>query len=619
MLKLLLIFFISNFLVLGASTLHLTQANKKYEDFNIQYSMDKNFTYTIQNIQDQEFHTIKNEHAFSGNTGAVWYRITLKNIADIDKKIYLHNNFAYFSKNIEIFELQDKKLLRQHTYDILEDSTTNALTGATLIYKLYIPSDTSRTIYIKNTPMVSNLFDLNIYEEKDSREVLMNRSFYSIFIISIMFTLAMYNTILFVFNRRKEFIYYALYMITPTIGLMYKYGIFFSHFHLYGENTYWFNLTAILMPAFLILFIKQVLDTGQMHKKINYILNTILFIIILDVLSALFIDLTFAMEMFKIMFIFTTAALIYLSIYLMRTSHPLAKIFLFAYSVYVLGLIITILSMSGITEMNFFTFHSGGIGIIFEGLLFSYLMHYNIKILEEKINQQREVIIAKNKKAQLGDMISAITHQWKQPLSRMASITTLLEFKIQTNGEVSPRELDEKIQLINYNIHFLSSTIDDFKDFFNPSANAKESDIAEIINSAINITKDDSVLDNILINQDLQFEKKIKTYKNELLHIILNIIQNSKEAFKKSEEKVKIIKIFGYTKEDKTYIDIIDNAGGIREDYLPYIFQENYTSKDDKAGSGLGLYLSKVILEGHLKGTIEASNTNDGAQFRIIL
>jgi len=617
MLKYLLSIFIS--ITLSASFIQLNHVDSKYENFEIEYMVDKNSSYSIENILNKKFSTINNRHAFSGKVGTTWYKIALKNITDVDKKIYLHEDFAYYSKEISIYEFQDKKILKSTDYNILADAQFNALTGSTLIYPLNIAANSNKTIYIKNIPMISHLFDLNIYEEKSSKEALMNRSFYSILIISIMFTLALYNALLFTFNRRKEFLFYALYMITPTLGLMYKYGIVFSYFHMYGEYTYWFNLTAILMLGFLLLFVKQVLNTKEMAQKIDSILNLILAIISLNILSAFIINLTFAMEFFKLVFLFTTLALIYVSSYLVKTRHPLAKIFILSYSFYVLGLIITILSMSGILEMTFFTFHSGGFGIILEGLLFSYLMHYNIKILEIKISQQREVIIAKNKKAQLGDMISAITHQWKQPLSRIASITTLLDFKIQVDGKVDTEVLNEKIQLINTNIHFLSNTIDDFKDFFNPEGSAKEYDIAKIIHTAININKDVSVLDNIIINHDLQFEKNVKTYKNELLHIILNLIQNSKEAFKHSNETIKLIKIFGYTHNDKTYIDIIDNAGGISEESLPYIFKENYTSKSEKAGSGLGLYLSKVILEGHLKGSIEASNTNDGAQFRIIL
>jgi len=617
MLKILLLSILSFFISLHA--LELNSKDEKYENFEILYFKDKASSYTIRTVKNVLFKPIINTHSFSGKTGTIWYKLKLHNLTELKTILVLHNDFAYYSKEISIYIYIHNKLIKQNTFNILKENPFNDLTGSTLLYDVTIEPKSMLTIYIKNEPMVSNLFSLNLYTKKASQEALVKASFYSIIVISIMFTLAFYNATLYLFNRRREFLLYALYLITPAIGLMYKYGIIFSYYSLYGESSYWFNLTAIFMPAFLILFIKQLLNTKIMTKKINYVLNSILFIISLNILSALLIDLTFAMEVFKVMFLLTTAALIYLTVYLFKISHPLAVIFSFAYGSYVIGLIITILGMSGLIELNFLTFHAGGFGIIVEALIFSYLMHYNVTLLEKKISDQREIIISKNKKAQLGDMISAITHQWKQPLNRIASVTTLLEFKLQKNVKIDTKELTEKMQLINYNIHFLSDTIDDFKDFFNPQGTAKEYDIAEIIQSAIKISSDSSVLQNILINTDLKFEKNIVTYKNELLHIILNILQNSREAFKESVENLKIIKIFGYNKNGQTYIDIVDNAGGINEEYLPFIFNENYTNKDEKSGSGLGLYLSKVILEGHLKGSIEASNTQDGAQFRIIL
>jgi len=599
--------------------LELNYIDKKYENFTLSYIVDKNSSYTIDTVQNMELQEISNRHTFKGKTGDVWYKLELNNTTKLDKNIFIHNYLAYFSKEIMIYEFINNRLIDQDRYNILSNKSSNKLLGSTLVYEIMIKANSTSVVFIRNTPMISNLFDLNIYDKKSSIESLIKHPFYSIIIISIMLALALYNVSLYFFNKRVEFILYAIYMINPVIGLMYKYGIFFNYFNLYGENTYWFNLTAILLGLFLILFLKQALNTKEMDKKINYLLNSVGILIAINVLIAFLVDLTFAIEIFKVIFFYTVSVMIYLSYYLFNTSHPLAKIFTLAYGAYITGMIITILAMSGTIELNFFTFHSGGIGLIIEGLLFSYLMHHNIKILEQKIKNQKEIIITKNKKAQLGDMINAITHQWKQPLSRVTSITSLLEFKMSKKSKISSEELSEKISQINSNIIFLSETIDDFKDFFNPNAVASESNIEQVVNRAIEFSQDDTMTKEISINTDLNFTKHINIYKNELLHIILNIIQNSKEAFKNSDADIKLIKIIGYTKDEKTYIDIIDNAGGIDKENLPFIFNEHYTTKEKKSGSGLGLYLTKIILENHLKGSIEVKNINGGAMFRIIL
>ena len=617
MIKLLVILLF--FLTLHASTIKLHYSSVKYEDFNVSYLLDENSSLTINQIKNMEFNSTHNKHAFNGKTGASWYKINLENTTDLDKKIFLHNNLAYYHKKIDIFEFYNDTMQDKHVYNILENKSSNQLFGSTLVHKVNVPANDSLTIYMKNTPMVTNLFDLNIYDERASIDALLEKDFYFIIIISIMITLAFYNATLYFFNQRKEFLFYALYMITPAIGLNYKYGTVFSQFHLYGESAYWLNLTAIVMPAFLILFVQQVLHTKELNKKIHFFLNIILFLISINVAIAIIVDLTFAIEVFKFIFLLTTLVIVYLIIYLFKTSHPLAIIFGFAYTFYFSGLIITILAMSDIIPLNSFTFSSGGVGLILEGLLFSYLMHYNVKLLEKEIREQRKIIIVKNKKAQLGDMISAITHQWKQPLARISSITSFIEFQISKKNTITPEKFSKNISQINSNIYFLSNTIDDFKNFFNSEQEKTLCDLATLIEKAIVLSKDDTLAKEVTITTDLNFTHGISIYQSELIHILLNIIQNAKEAFKDTNENMKLIKIIGYNKDKHAYIDIIDNAGGVDEENMPFIFNEYYTTKEQKSGSGLGLYLSKIILEDRLEGSIEATPIQDGTMFRIRL
>ena len=617
MIKLLVI--LSFFITLHASTIKIDYSNVKYEDFSVSYLIDKNSSLTIDQVKNMDFKSIHNRHGLHGQRGTSWYRITLQNITNLNKEIFLHNNLAYFYKQTDIFEFHNEEMKDKHVYNILEDSSSNKLIGSTLVHKINIPANDTLVIYMKNIPMVSNFFDLNIYDERASIKAVSNKDFYSIIIISIMITLAFYNATLYFFNQRKEFLFYALYMITPAIGLNYKYGTIFSQYQLYGESAYWLNLTAILMPGMLILFVQQVLHTKVLNKKINFLLNTLLVLISLNAIIAITIDYTLAIEIFSFIFLLVTVVMIYLIIYLFKTSHPLAIIFASAYTFYFSGLILTILAMSGIVELNSFTFRSGGIGLILEGLLFSYLMHYNVKLLEKEIREQREIIIVKNKKAQLGDMISAITHQWKQPLARIGSITSLMEFQITNGTPIPPEKLNEQISQINTSIYFLSNTIDDFKNFFNSKQEKKICDLATLIEKTIILSKDDTLAKEVTINTHLDFTHSISIYQSELIHILLNIIQNAKEAFKEANEDIKLIKIIGYNKQEHTYIDIVDNAGGIDEEKMPFIFNEYYTTKDQKSGSGLGLYLSKIILEDRLEGSIEAIPLKGGTMFRIIL
>ncbi len=604
--------------VLHAQLIEVNYSDTKFENFNVQY-LQTDSALTVDQVKNSSFKPINSQNAFYGHSGSIWYKIEIKNISQIDKKLFLHEDFAYFSKIISVYEFKNQKLFDQNRYDVLDSGENNKLIGSALVHPFVVEANGNITIFIKNEYMVSSLVDFKIYNQKESLKALTNKTFYSNIIITVLITLALYNFMLFLFNKRKEFLYYSLYLLNAGVGLSYMYGSLFNNFYLYGEKTYWFNITAILVSLFLSLFIKYTFNTRKVYKRVDLLFNIIIYLVLANIALAIFVNLTVGIAMANVVFVLSFFVLIYFSYVLIKTSHPLAKIFTIAYGVYIVGFFIVLLSLSGAIPLNDFTFHSSGIALVLEALMFSYLIQNHIKILENKLREQRELIISKNKKEQLGDMISAITHQWKQPLARITSITTLLDFRLEQGTKINNKDLKEKISQIESNIHFLSHTIDDFKDFFNPNSVAEICDISRIIDQAIELSSDDTLAKEVTIKTDLNFERKISIHRNELLHIILNVIQNAKEAFYESNEEIKMIKIFGNLKNDKVEIDIIDNAGGISEENLPLIFNENYTTKKKKAGSGLGLYLTRVILEEHLKGSIEAKNIEGGTMFRIIV
>ncbi len=620
--KLVILFFISLVTLLNASgIIEINYSETEIEKFNVGFIYDNNNSMSINEVKASNFTTTSNQHSFGNKPTIVWVKIEIRNITAIEKKIFLHNNFAYLSKEITIYEYIQDRLDDKNIYNIL-DNENNKLTGDVLVYPINLQAQCSKTLYIKIIPVVTQVYNLNIYDNESHIKALRNKNFLSNIIITTLFSLAFYNIFLFFFNRKKEFIFYFLYLINATIGLSYMYGSIFETLEVYGDSIYWINITAILVSGLLALFIKSIFSFKQKNKLLNNLLNSIIYIVALDLFIALFIDLQLSIDLVSLVFLYSFIVVFYIGVSLQKQQHPLAKTFLTAYTAYIIGFTLTILSLIGIIPINTFTFHASGISLIIEALLFSYLIHYHVKLLENKLVQQQNALILKNQKAQMGDMIGAITHQWKQPLNTISSIIMLLQYKIKDETKLSPEYLDDKLTQVNNNIHFLAETIDDFKDFFNPKKIKKNCDLSKLINKAISLSKDSILSNEISIKHDLKFTKEVYLFENELLHILLNIIQNSKEAFRDNKidnDDVKMIKIIGNTKDDATYIDIIDNAGGISAENLPYIFHENYTTKEKNRGTGLGLYLSKVIIEDHMNGSIEVKNIAQGTMFRIIL
>ena len=243
------------------------------------------------------------------------------------------------------------------------------------------------------------------------------------------------------------------------------------------------------------------------------------------------------------------------------------------------------------------------------------------KEVKKKVTENTElnrVLVEKSKKAQMGDVISIIAHQWKQPLSIINSNITNLEVKKLLGKEISDKDMQKIIKNIKRQVEFASNTIDDFRHFFNPNKEKKLVDLNKPISMSIILTKE--ILQNNSVNlyQNITLANKIYTYDNELIQVLLNLIKNANEQFSK-ESKNRKIEIIGYDDSKYAYIKIKDNAGGIPNHILSKIFDKYFTTKNETDGTGLGLDLCKRIIEDNCNGELTAYNEDNGAVFSIKL
>ena len=232
------------------------------------------------------------------------------------------------------------------------------------------------------------------------------------------------------------------------------------------------------------------------------------------------------------------------------------------------------------------------------------------------LKEKESMLLEQSRLAAMGEMISIIAHQWRQPLNAIASITTRLKMNIKMN-KLEPELVDEKTDEISNYLQYMSKTIDDFRNFFEPTKNKTFVSLNEIVNDSLKIVGNSFENRNI----DLQIEKKelssIYLYKNELIQVVLNILNNARDAYDSKDIENKAVSI-KYTEDEKFQtIFIQDNAGGIPQEILQKIFEPYFSTKNRKNGTGLGLYICKSIVEKYSNGELIVSNQNGGALFEI--
>lgn len=164
---------------------------------------------------------------------------------------------------------------------------------------------------------------------------------------------------------------------------------------------------------------------------------------------------------------------------------------------------------------------------------------------------------------------------------------------------------------------FLNETIHDFRDFFRPDTGKQKTTFTEITQSALQIIGESLNTKNIELHLTLESETIFETYRNELKQVVLNMIKNAEDALLEKSIKKPFISISSYEDETSIFLIISDNAGGIPEPLLPRVFEAYFTTKGKKKGTGLGLYMSKIIVEDHCKGELRVKNAKEGAVFTL--
>ncbi|MDD2699180.1 MAG: PAS domain S-box protein [Arcobacteraceae bacterium] len=268
-------------------------------------------------------------------------------------------------------------------------------------------------------------------------------------------------------------------------------------------------------------------------------------------------------------------------------------------------------------------------GVMLDGKMYLYAASRDIterKIAQEQLRQKDMLLYQQSKMASMGEMIGNIAHQWRQPLSLISTTVTGLGVKMELGMQVEQGEMIEELNRVNDTVQFLSRTIDDFQDYLKPQQQNEEFNIKDVIIK--NLAMFGKAFENNNIEIIMNFEDiHIKNSQNELLQVVLNILNNAKDALKEIREENRMIFITIHKENKNAVISIKDNAYGVPKNVLPNIFDAYFTTKHKSQGTGLGLYMSYQIITNRFHGLIEVTNDEyfyegksyKGANFKIII
>ncbi len=277
-----------------------------------------------------------------------------------------------------------------------------------------------------------------------------------------------------------------------------------------------------------------------------------------------------------------------------RQGYKPALFFLYGWSALMVGVFV-----SDFFPEGYFAFDPILIGSTIEAFFLAIAISYKMREIKNEKEEQKELLIHQSRLASMGEMLGNIAHQWRQPLSRLGYILMNIESKDKAQRHT------QKLKEASTQLEFMSQTIDDFRDFYKPD---KEKEIFNLLEETQKVL---SLLDfkEIEIAVEAKEEVSILNHKNGYKQVLLNLLTNAKDVLK--NRAVPFPKII--IKIEKNAITVSDNAGGIKLENIQRIFEPYFSTKSQ--GLGIGLYMSKVIVEKNMGGKMRVENTKEGASF----
>ncbi|HBA86632.1 MAG TPA: ATPase [Geobacter sp.] len=234
----------------------------------------------------------------------------------------------------------------------------------------------------------------------------------------------------------------------------------------------------------------------------------------------------------------------------------------------------------------------------------------------EELGRKERMLLQQNRLAALGEMISNIAHQWRQPLNELGLIVQELPVMYDL-GNFTREYLRESVAKFMKVLGHTSRTIDDFRNFFRPDKEAVSFRVREVVERTLSLVSESfrHLRINVLVRSE--GDPVITGHPNEFSQAVLNILFNARDAFIDRKVQEREIEIDIFNEGDAAVVTIRDNAGGIEESILEKIFDPYFTTRGPEQGTGLGLYMSKMIIEKNIPGTLSVRNREKGAEFRI--
>jgi len=596
-------------LEIGSKEEYLT---KKY----MRYTLAEDSTEHIEHLLQRKWTKHKDSfNSFSNINRAYWARLDLKNSTNRTKTYYLQSE-NQFTFSIEFFFIKNNKIIEHIKDGAIHKNHHRLFNTNHMIFPLTLEPHESGTVLFK----IRNYNKIDINFKLRTKEYLLD--FYQTYsmveglFFGGMLIMMFYNLFLYFLLKHRAYLYYVLYTFWLVIYFL---GLFGFSERYFADYRWLFYISSGAFFISMTLFIQSILKIKEKLPKIYTLFKVfMIYFALFTLLNSIIIEMKFfvyAQILFDLFFILVPLYVVlvisttyYLAYY---KNDTVAKFYSVIWTMVAsVGLLLPLVYLN-LFETDIPSDYIFQFLVLFEVLCFSFILAYNIKLIQKEKKNQSSLLVQQNKLASMGEMISAIAHQWRQPLSEINGIVLEIDIKSRKE-ELTEERLDKYLNEIEGVTAYLSGTISDFMNFFKHDKVVNDFYIEDAIKRAIKLLSLSHKKHHIQILYDIDENIQLYSYQSELIQALLILMNNSMDAICLREIVEPKIILKSRRDGKNIIITVEDNAGGIPLDIMDKIYNPYFTTKHEFKGTGLGLYILKMLIEKSMQGSIKIYNVNRG-------
>ncbi len=584
---------------------------------NISYFEQKD-TLKENSILNEKFLSLDSKYSNFGFSNSIyWLKVELKNNLNRPSKQVLHFPYTLLDY-IDIYKAKNSKLLLIREYGDLRIYKNDGNIPDPSFITTLNPNET-KIYYYKIQTQGSMNIELLVNSYDDYTLYSLEKSMVFSFYFGAIIIMLIYNFILYLYIKDRSYLYYLLFHVNYLFFALSLNG--FSASYIWPNfpfiNTFLVPLLMSIGSSIAVIFTIEFLHIKTTSPKIYRLMITLFWVNITMSLLVFFLGYHYSSLLASLISLISIIIILGSSLYSHFISkNPHAKFFALAWGSLLLGIFTIHFRNLGILPVNFFTSYSPLIGAFFELTLLALALAYRYNLQKEELSKKNIMLHKQSRLASMGEMINNIAHQWRQPLNRVNLSLAVIK-KVLDEEMINNEFINKKIKNSEINIQYMSQTINDFADFFSSDKKEINFDVYKTLEKSLKLIE--SRLNGITVHYPQNIKIEIDGFVNEFIQVILVILNNAIDNFEINSVQQRDIYLSISNNEESITVGIVDNGGGINHKNIDYIFDPYFSTKFKHEGTGVGLYMAKMLIENSMNGNLKVYSQDNTTKFEIKL